>query len=102
MTPAIRAADAAVEARDGARVEQLLTEQVRGGLRERFEKLSARQPPGKDVAAGREWVDAYVSYIHYVEGLEAAAHAGGGHAEHTTAAPVRHDEHAPRGEHAHR
>jgi hypothetical protein len=101
MTPAIRAADAAVEARDGGHVEQLLTEEIRGGLRERFEKLSAREPPGKDVAAGREWVDAYVSYIHYVEGLEAAAHAGG-HDEHRTAAPAQHDEHSARGEHAHR
>lgn len=102
MTPAIQAADAAVQARDGTRVEQLLSDEVRRGLRERFEKLSAREPPGKDIAAGREWVDAYVSYIHYVEGLEAAAHAGGGHHEHSSAAPVQRDEHAAQREHGHR
>ena len=33
-----------------------------------------------DVAAGREYVEAYVSYIHYVESLyEAAAKATVGH-----------------------
>ena len=91
MTPAIRAADAAVEARDGARVEQLLTDGVRAGLHERFEKLSARTPPGKDVAAGREWVEAYVSYIHYVEGVETAAGARAEHHEHAaTEAAAKH------------
>ncbi len=84
LTDALRAADAGIAAGDGSHVEHLLVEKVRSGLRERFAALSALQPPGADVAAGRKWVEAYVQYVHYVEGLEARAGAGA-HA---------HDEHA--------
>jgi hypothetical protein len=77
----VRAADRAVESGDLARVEEHLVHGVRAGLRERFATLAARQPPGKDVAAGRAWVEAYVDYVHYVERLDGAIGAGGPHGE---------------------
>jgi hypothetical protein len=85
VTPALRAADTGIAAGNGSHVEHMLVEKVQSGLRERFAALSALQPPGADVAAGRKWVEAYVRYVHYVEGLEAAAGGAGAHA---------HDEHA--------
>jgi Family of unknown function (DUF6448) len=73
LTAAVRAADVAVEAKDGSPVEQILVDAVASGLRRRFAAPSALESPGSDVAAGRRWVDAYVEYVHYVERLESAA-----------------------------
>ncbi len=74
---AVQAADRAIVARDVAPVERVLAEAVRSGLHERFAAVVSRPPPGKDVAAGRAWVDAYVKYVHYVERLEQLARGGG-------------------------
>lgn len=44
-----------------------------------------RKFDANDVAAGRDYVAAYVPYVHYVEGLwDAATGARGHHAEHAT------------------
>lgn len=49
-------------------------------IREKFQRVVAT---GKDkdqsVAAGREYVEAYVTYLHYVEGIHAAIVAAGDH-----------------------
>lgn len=52
-------------------------------IKEKFDKVvEARKDKDKSVEAGREFVRAYVAYMHYVEGLHAAiASAGGHHAE---------------------
>ena len=91
---AIPAADRALE--DGALdpVANLLTEAIRKGLRERFHAaMSRRKFEANDVAAGREYVEAYVPYIHYVERLwqDATGAAHGHHAEH--AEHAAHHEH---------
>lgn len=75
---AVRAADAAVKSQDVTEVGDVLASSIRSGLRDRFTRLSAMQPPGHDVAAGRAWVEAYVEYVHYVEGLELLARKGAG------------------------
>lgn len=41
--------------------------------------LEARKNKDKSVAAGREFVEAYVTYMHYVEGIHSAIAAAGGH-----------------------
>jgi hypothetical protein len=80
----------AIESGSTAAVEQLLTDAVRQGLREHFHAAMRRkQFPPNDVAAGRRYVEAYVSYIHYVEGLwEAATQSAQGHYP-EPAAPAR-------------
>lgn len=81
LGPAIPAADAALRAGSPDELVRLLTETVRHGVHARFEAAKDKKSfaPG-DVAAGREYVDAYVTFIHYVERLhEAAARAPEGH-----------------------
>ena len=78
LGPAVPAADRAVEKGTAQEVEKLLVDTVRTGLHERFHRLKAQRPPADDVAAGRAWVEAYVPYVHWVEGVHAAAGGGAG------------------------
>ncbi len=78
LGPAVPAADKAIATRSPEEVEKLLVEAVRHGLHHRFAKVAARAQPGEDVAAGREWVEAYVPYVHWVEGVYQAATGGAG------------------------
>jgi hypothetical protein len=74
LGPAIPAADRALADGDVAALEQLLVERVRHGLRERYARARAtRGFDPYDVAAGREHVEAYVTFIHGVEGVYEAA-----------------------------
>lgn len=76
LGPAIPAADRAITTGDVQPVAKLLTEALQAGLKEQFAKVEARKAYDKnDVAAGREYVEAYVEYVHYVEGLYDAAKA---------------------------
>jgi hypothetical protein len=76
LGPAIPAADRAVESGALEPLEHLLVEAVRRGLREHFAAARARRTfPADDVMAGRAWVAEYVSFIHYVERVHAAASA---------------------------
>ncbi len=79
LGPAVPAADHALETGSVAELEALLLEAVRHGLRERFHVAeSARGFAPTDVAAGRAYVAAYVSFLHYVERLHAVASVGHG------------------------
>lgn len=67
---AIPAADKALESGSVDAVVKLLSDQVREGLRERFSNVLAKRKFSTDeVAKGREYVEAYVGFIHYVENL---------------------------------
>lgn len=80
VDPGIRAADEALESGSIDQAAKLLTDEVNNGVRERFARVEkARAHKNHNVEAGREYVEAYVDYIHYVEGLFAKAR-GGGHA----------------------
>ena len=86
VSAAVLAADAALES---GTVEALVTEitgAITEGLRKRFvHARETRAIAEQRVAAGREFVAAYVQFTHYAEGLEAVA---GGHlAEHGTGVP---------------
>jgi hypothetical protein len=54
---------------------------MKHGLHERFTEALAKKKFAKDdVEAGRAYVKAYISYIHYVEGMrQAASGAAHGH-----------------------
>jgi Family of unknown function (DUF6448) len=98
LGPAIPAADKAVASGSLTGVEQLLTDAVRAGLGERFravQRLKDYKPD--DVAAGRRYVEAYVAFVHYVEGLyEGAGRAAHGHAAEPAKAGA-HDHGTPHG-----
>jgi len=49
-------------------------------IREKFDKaLKASKNKNKSVESGREFVEAYVQYTHYVEGIHTAIMSTGGH-----------------------
>ena len=76
LGPAIPASDKALDDGSIEAVMKLLNDKIRDGLQDKFRTvLSRRKFDPNDVAAGREYVEAYVSYIHYTEGLWHAATA---------------------------
>ncbi len=81
LGPAIPAADRALESGVLEPVEKLLTDALKEGLHQRFEAARAKRSFARDdVAAGREYVAAYVQYIHAVERMyEAAGTPAGAH-----------------------
>lgn len=49
-------------------LEQLLNSALQAGLREHYERLLTKKNfRTDDLAAGREYVEAYVQFVHYVE-----------------------------------
>ena len=81
LGPAIPAADKALETGSNEALTKLLTDEVREGLTKHFKQVIEKKKfAPNDVAAGREYIEAYVTYIHYVERLyEAAEKQSGGH-----------------------
>ena len=81
LGPAIPAADHAIVSDDLDVLEKLLTGELRKNLRESFEQVQAKKKYDvNDVAAGREYVKAYVEYVHFVERLhEASTRPADGH-----------------------
>jgi len=91
LGPAIPAADRALEDGSVDTVVRLVTDAVARGIRERFQAAwSKRRFDPNDVAAGREYVEAYVPYIHFVERLfDVAKESSHGHF-HESEEPVAH------------
>jgi hypothetical protein len=87
LKPAGTKVDEGIEAADHAlhhgSVDPLireLTEQVATGVRHRFEKaMQAEKNANASVEAGREYVEAYASFLHYVERIHQVASSGHSH-----------------------
>ena len=81
LGPAIPAADRAIAAGRTDALEKLLATELREGIHSAFANVQARRKYDvNDVAAGREYVKAYVEYIHFVERLhEAVTSPAAGH-----------------------
>ena len=81
LGPAIPAADKALENGKAEPLVKLLTETAQTGIREQFKQAIERKKfKPNDVEAGREFIEAYVPFIHYVERLyEAAKNPVSGH-----------------------
>lgn len=78
VDPAIDGADRALESGSIDEVIAGATKHVDAGIRERFARTRAARAHADDsIAAGREYVQAYVDFIHYVEHLS----LGGSEAE---------------------
>ena len=76
LGPAIPAADKALESKSSDQLVELLTDAVKNGTQEEFEKAIAKKDfRPDDIQAGREYIEAYVPFIHYVERIYEAATA---------------------------
>ena len=80
VDPAVALADKALESGSVDKLVDVLTKAMANGIRERFQHAIETQEHTDDsVAAGREFVEAYVIFTHYVEGLHAIIKGSGGH-----------------------
>jgi uncharacterized protein DUF6448 len=93
LGPAIPLADQALSIGNVDALVKLITDETRKGLVERFEKAAkAREFPAADVEAGREYVEAYVTFIHYAErAYEAANQPLAGHFPEDARVSEKHD-----------
>lgn len=95
VDPGIAASDKALETGSVDPVAKLLATAVDKGLRERYALAAeARMHASESVDKGREFVAAYVAFMHYSERLLAVATAAGPHAGHGAASPAAPREHA--------
>ncbi len=80
VDPAVALADKALESGSVDKLVDVLTKAMANGIRERFQHASETQEHADDsMAAGRGFVEAYVIFTHYVEGLHAIIKGSGGH-----------------------
>ena len=80
VDPAVALADKALETGSVDKLVDVLTEAMADGIRERFQHTKETQKHADDsVAAGREFVKAYVIFTHYAEGLHATINANADH-----------------------
>ena len=72
VDPAVALADKALEDGSVDKLVNILNNAMAEGIRERFQNAGETRKHADDsVAAGREFVEAYVIFTHYVEGLHA-------------------------------
>jgi hypothetical protein len=78
VEPAVRAADQALDGSTSIdAVVKVVTGDIATGIRQRWLRAAeAKKHADDSVEAGREYVEAYVDYVHYVENVHAAASAG--------------------------
>lgn len=82
VEPAVAEADKALAGGSPDTLVKLLNDAVAAGVRERFQRaLAASKHKDESVAKGREFVEAYIEYTHYVERLHMDATGKGGHGE---------------------
>lgn len=80
VEPIVALADKALETGSVDEMIRKVTSHVAEGIKERFNKaLEMKKESDKSVNAGREFVEAYVQYMHYVEGIHNAVMSAGGH-----------------------
>lgn len=94
LGPAIPLADKAVATGSEAELASFVSKEAERGVHAKFAELQhKRNFKPDDLAAGREYVASYVTFVHYVEGLHEAveAAAAGHYAEGNTASAEHHD-----------
>ena len=80
LGPAIPAADKAIADSKLEPLYKIPTDKIHKGLHEKFKEVLKKKDFKKnDVGAGREFIEAYVPFVHYVEALYDAAAKGGVH-----------------------
>ena len=77
IDPAIALADKALESGSVDKLVSVLTKATAEGIGERFSRaFDTKKNADKSIAAGREFVEAYVIFTHYVEGLHSSVKGG--------------------------
>ncbi|WP_198470749.1 DUF6448 family protein [Acetomicrobium sp. S15 = DSM 107314] len=80
VEPPVAAADKAIADGDVEALAGEIAEAAERGIKARFEKLiEAKKHKDESVEAGREYVEAYVAFVHYVEELHNMISGDGGH-----------------------
>jgi hypothetical protein len=80
VAPAVVKADEALVKGSVDDLAQRMGEHAAAGVRGRFNRAAeAKKHMNDSVEAGREYVEAYVTYVHYVENLHGAVVGQGGH-----------------------
>jgi hypothetical protein len=70
IEPAVAAADKSIESGKLEPVAKMVIDRTKEGLHKQFDNVSAKKKYNpNDVAAARDFVNAYVEYMHYVERL---------------------------------
>lgn len=91
VEPAVEEADRAIDEESVKGLLAKLTHAVEEGVTVRYERLmAARKHMDESVAAGREYVEAYVDFTHYVERIHENATAHGSHHGEAREAPQGH------------
>lgn len=86
VDPGIQAADDALRSGSGDELARDLSSRVGAGIQERFSLARKRAARATDsIDAGREYVEAYVDYIHYVENVHRLVTQGVSHLHHDPA-----------------
>lgn len=80
IDPAVALADKALEGGSIDKLVNVLTNAMAKGIRERFQHANETQKHANEsVGAGREFVESYVIFTHYVEGLHGLIKGGTAH-----------------------
>ena len=80
VDPAVALADKALENGNVDKLVDVLSNAMVNGIRERFQHASETRDHADDsVVAGREFVESYVVFTHYVEGLHGLIKGGAAH-----------------------
>ncbi len=80
IDPAVALADKALENGNVDKLVNVLTNALANGIRQRFQHASENQKHADDsVGAGREFIESYVIFTHYVEGLHGRIKGGAAH-----------------------
>lgn len=83
VDPAVALADKALESGSVDKLVNILSDATAKGIRERFHRaLKVKKHADESVAAGREFVESYVIFTHYVEGLHSMIKSASEHHEH--------------------
>ncbi len=83
IEPIIQLSDKALESGDVDSLIRKISEKVSRGIRERFEHAANAEKNAKiSIEAGREFVEAYVIFTHYMEKIHQAAEGHDPHADH--------------------
>ena len=80
IDPAVALADKALETGSVDKLTSVLTNATAKGISERFNRaLETKKHADESVSAGREFVEAYVAFTHYVENLHDSVKGGTEH-----------------------
>jgi hypothetical protein len=80
IDPIVALADMALAGGSAVEMIKKISDHMATAIGEKFNKaLETKKNKDTSVEAGREFVEAYVAYMHYVEGIHAAIMSAGGH-----------------------